>query len=148
LTVIRHEIQHAKQGKDYHNDSPEGKVMSEMISFETYLRSNFGNTGLYSALHDVFPTEYEADITSYDKTISDLSTRYKNKLSNEMIKQIGELYTKRAQNYANKPLDEIVSYVFEMIDYTNLTPPQRVEILTRADSLNESINLSNSTIKR
>jgi len=148
LTVIRHEIQHAKQGKDYQSDTPEGKIMNEMIAFESYLRQNFNRTGLYHAMHDLFPTEYEADIVSYEKTISDLSARYKNKFSNEMIRQIGELYTKKTSNYPNKPLDEIVSYIFEMLYNTNLPEDQRVEILTRAERLNECISLSNTAIKR
>ena len=148
LITIRHEIQHAKQGKDYQTDTPERKVMNEMIAFENYLRQNFNRTGVYNALHDLFPTEYESDIFGYEKTISDLSTRYKNKFSKEMIRQIGELYTKRTSNYSNKPLDEIVSYIFEMLYNTNLPANQKVEILNRAERLNESISLKNNVIKR
>lgn len=139
LLVIRHEIQHAKQGKEYRNKS-EGKIMSELIEFENYLYQNFSTTSVYHAYHDLFPTEYEADIISFEKAILDLSTRYKTSFSKEMIEQIYKLYYQRQNNYTNNPLNEIISYIFEVTKNSNLPENQRVKMLEMLDKLQTNID--------
>ena len=70
-----------------------------------------------------------------------------------MINYITELYNTRKSNYKDKPLDELVSYIFEMVEASNLPENKRVDLLIKVDNLQEGLNstdelVTQSTMKK
>ena len=70
-----------------------------------------------------------------------------------MINYITELYNTRKSNYKDKPLDELVSYIFEMVETSNLPENKRVDLLIKVDNLQEGLNstdelVTQSTMKK
>ena len=63
-----------------------------------------------------------------------------------MINYITELYNTRKSNYKYKPLDELVSYIFEMVEASNLPENKRVDLLIKVDNLQEGLNSTNELV--
>ena len=63
-----------------------------------------------------------------------------------MINYITELYNTRKSNYKDKPLDELVSYIFEMVETSNLPENKRVDLLIKVDNLQEGLNSTNELV--
>ena len=63
-----------------------------------------------------------------------------------MINYITELYNTRKSNYKDKPLDELVSYIFEMVEASNLPENKRVDLLIKVDNLQEGLNSTNELV--
>ena len=63
-----------------------------------------------------------------------------------MINYTTELYNTRKSNYKDKPLDELVSYIFEMVEASNLPENKRVDLLIKVDNLQEGLNFTNELV--
>ncbi len=132
LLAIRHEFQHILRGLKYDDPSYNETLENKLLLFEMEIHQKLEAARTYGLFHDLFPSEYEADMVSYTTVISDLQNDYKTEYSDALCDLVSEMEAKRKQNYKPQSLETIIDYGLSNVD---LPENERYYLLTKLEEL-------------